>query len=90
MAAAYRASVPFPNQPPPYGDRNLYADDVVLQEALAREGAAWVKPPVSAWGATLGRSDVLSLGDTANRHPPELHTHDARGERIDAVEFHPG
>ena len=89
MADADRASVPFPNQPPPYGDRNLYTDDVVLQEALAREGAAWAKPAVSAWGATLGRSDVLSLGDTANRHPPELHTHDARGERIDAVEFHP-
>jgi putative acyl-CoA dehydrogenase len=32
---------------------------------------------------------VQALGDDANRHPPELATHDPRGERIDAVAFHP-
>lgn len=81
--------MPYPNQPPPYTDRNLYSDDVPLQEALAREGAAWAEQSLVAWGATLGRTEVLALGDDANRHPPELHTHDARGERIDAIEFHP-
>ncbi len=80
---------PFPNQPPPYADRNLYADDLALQEALAREGGAWVAADAMAWGATLGRAQTLALGDAANRHPPELATHDARGERVDAVTFHP-
>jgi putative acyl-CoA dehydrogenase len=81
--------VPFPNQPPLYANRNLYADDVVLREALAREGGAWADETVSEWGATLGTAAALALGDAANRHPPELATHDARGERIDAVTFHP-
>ena len=63
---------PFPNQPPPYADRNLYADDVALQEAVAREGAAWVAEDAMAWGATLGSAQTLALADAANRHPPEL------------------
>jgi len=88
-ASIPRQVTPYPNQPPPYTDRNLYADDVPLQEALAREGAAWAEQSVTSWGATLGRTEVLALGDDANRHPPELHTHDARGDRIDAIEFHP-
>ena len=83
------SDTPFPNQPPPYADRNLYADDVALQEALAREGAAWAADSVSEWGAMLGSATTLALGDAANRYPPELITHDARGERIDAVTFHP-
>ena len=41
------------------------------------------------WGATLGAAATLGLGDAANRHPPELAPFDARGERIDAVAFHP-
>jgi len=80
---------PYPNQPPPYADRNLYADDVPLQEALAREGGAWAEQSLVAWGATLGSTEVLALGEAANRHPPELRTHDPRGERIDAIDFHP-
>jgi len=80
---------PFPNQPPPFADRNLYADDVALQEALAREGGAWAAADGLAWGATLGRAETFALADAANRHGPELATHDARGERVDAVTFHP-
>jgi putative acyl-CoA dehydrogenase len=83
------ASTPFPNQPLPYADRNLYADDLPLQEALARDGGAWAESAVQKWGATLGAAATLGLGDAANRHPPELALFDARGERIDAVAFHP-
>ena len=57
----------------------MYADDVALQEALARDGGAWAADSVAEWGATLGSATTLSLGDAANRYPPELATHDARG-----------
>jgi len=80
---------PFPNQPPPYADRNLYEDDLALQDALAREGGAWATTTVGEWGAMLGRAETLALGDAANHHPPELANYDARGERVDAVTFHP-
>jgi putative acyl-CoA dehydrogenase len=80
---------PFPNQPPAYVDRQLYTEDVALQEALRREGGGWAAETVTAWGAVLGRADVLAQGDAANRHPPELQTLDPRGERIDALTFHP-
>ena len=81
-------ATPFPNQPPPYGDRNLYTDDAALQEAVAREEGGFAHDALVAWGATLGAAATLALGDHANRHPPELATHDARGERIDTVTFH--
>src|SRR5437899_719860 len=83
------SEAPFPNQPPPYADRNLYAEDAALREALAREGGAWAAARVAEWGTTVASAATLALGDAANRHPPELATHDARGERIDAVAFHP-
>ena len=80
---------PFPNQPPPYADRNLYADDVALQGALDTKAPGGPPLRSAQWGAQLGAAATLALGDDANRHPPELATHDARGERIDAVTFHP-
>ena len=81
--------MPFPNQPPSYVDRHLYAEDVALQDALHREGGGWASDAIAAWGTTLGRAEVLAQGDAANRHPPELHTLDPRGERIDTLTFHP-
>ncbi len=80
---------PFPNQPPLYADRNLFRDDAVLAEAVARHGAAWAEPALSDWGARMGSGVLNELGDAANRNPPQLRTVDPRGERIDAVEFHP-
>ena len=82
-------ATPFPNQPPPYEGRNLYLTDVAVQEAVTREGAAHAKTELERWGETLGSAESFALGNSANRNPPQLRTHDARGERIDAVEFHP-
>ena len=82
-------STPFPNQPPPYEGRNLYDTDTVLRQAVIREGAAYAIGALGAWGAELGRAETFVLADAANRHPPELRTHDRRGERIDTVSFHP-
>ncbi|HEY3178028.1 MAG TPA: isovaleryl-CoA dehydrogenase [Casimicrobiaceae bacterium] len=84
------SATPFPNQPPPYEGRNLYLTDVALQEAVAREGAIHAtRTELEHWGETLGSVETFALADAANRNPPKLRSHDSRGERIDAVEFHP-
>ena len=80
---------PFPNQPPPFEGRNLYADDASLREALVREGAEHAQAQVRAWGEALGQAETYALADAANRNPPRLRALDRTGERIDEVEFHP-
>ncbi len=70
-------------------DYNLYLQDAALQEAVAREGAAWAGDELAAFGKLAGSADYLELGVLANRHGPELETHDRFGNRIDLVKFHP-
>ena len=80
------------NQPVPLEDYNLFDTDTVLKEAVAREagaGADDVARRLSAYGAELGRADMLAAASDANRFVPELRTHDRYGHRIDEVAFHP-
>ncbi len=77
------------NQAPPLIDYNLYAADRALQEAVARSGAAWAHDALLQFGAVAGEPDTIELGSLANRHIPQLHSHDRYGNRRDAVEFHP-
>jgi putative acyl-CoA dehydrogenase len=77
------------NQPPPLEDYNLFTLDTPLCEALQREGGGWIASTAQELGEMLGRSETLRLGDLANRHKPELRTHDRFGHRIDEVDFHP-
>jgi putative acyl-CoA dehydrogenase len=77
------------NQPPPLEDYNLFADDQPLRDAVRREGGDWAESMICEFGALMGRSENLRLGELANRHPPTLHTHDRFGHRVDEVEFHP-
>jgi putative acyl-CoA dehydrogenase len=77
------------NQAPELQDYNIFCSDIVLTEGLRRELAAWHEADLTRFGAELGRKEVLQLGDLANRHLPELTTHDRFGHRIDLVEFHP-
>ena len=77
------------NQVPILEDYNIFAADHALAEGAARGGASWHAERLQALGAELGSKDVLPLGDLANRHPPELVTHDRTGHRVDQVEFHP-
>jgi putative acyl-CoA dehydrogenase len=83
------ASTNFPNQPPPFEGRNLFAVDVALQETVAGGAAQWAAPQLRAWGETLGRPETYLLADAANRNAPALRTHDRGGERIDEIVFHP-
>jgi len=77
------------NQPPPLAGYNLFTADRVLAEAVAREGTRESVERATAFGAALGEGQVLELGETANRHPPELRAFDRYGHRIDEVAYHP-
>jgi putative acyl-CoA dehydrogenase len=63
--------------------------DPALIAALNREGAAWHLDTLTRDGLALTQPEVLALADLANRHTPEHHPFNARGERIDTIEFHP-
>jgi len=76
------------NQPPPFEPRDLWADDVALREAVAREGADAFAERLAGYGALAGE-ELYRLGFDANRDRPRLRTHDRAGQRIDTVEFHP-
>jgi putative acyl-CoA dehydrogenase len=77
------------NQTPPLEHFNFYSTDAALVAALEREGGGWHAEALERDGARLGTPDVLALAALANRHAPELFTYSPRGERIDALEFHP-
>jgi putative acyl-CoA dehydrogenase len=77
------------NQVPPLADYNLFATDTALVAALERDGAAWHREALLRHGAALTTPETLALAELANRHTPELFTYNPRGERIDALEFHP-
>ncbi len=77
------------NQVPPLEDVNPFELDLALQEGLSREGGAWARERVSAFGAWVGSAETLELGRQANRHEPELRTHDRYGHRLDRVDYHP-
>lgn len=70
-------------------DFNLLTTDAALGEALQRAGAQGAVPALTAYGERLGCADTWHLAEQANRHTPVLHSFDARGRRVDAVEFHP-
>jgi putative acyl-CoA dehydrogenase len=89
LATAEQGRLEASNQPPPLADYNLFASDVALTEAVAREGAAWAAEDLAAYGARLSAPEVLELGALANRHEPKLQPFDRYGDRIDWVEFHP-
>ncbi|MBC5768415.1 acyl-CoA dehydrogenase family protein [Ramlibacter albus] len=76
------------NQAAPAQGFNAFAGDAVLRAALGRD-APWAEPLATQLGALAGDAGVQELARLANRHIPELKTHDRYGHRIDWVEFHP-
>lgn len=76
------------NQPEPLADYDAFATDPALQSALEREGAGWARDAVAAFGPIAG-GELLHLGFLANEHLPVFKPFDSRGQRINAVEFHP-
>ncbi|MFD7883524.1 DNA alkylation response protein [Streptomyces bauhiniae] len=76
------------NQPPPLAPYDASADAALL-EGLRREGAGWAEDGVRLLGLRAGGAEAQEWGELANRHEPELRTHDRYGNRVDEVEFHP-
>ena len=70
-------------------DYNMYVQDTALREAVQREGAAWAEADLRRFGQLTGSAEYLEQGNLANKHLPELETHDRFGNRIDLVKFHP-
>ncbi|MGR2739380.1 acyl-CoA dehydrogenase family protein [Billgrantia sp. Q4P2] len=77
------------NQPEPAGDRDLLACDLPLRETLEREAPPWVAERLAPLARSVGSVHVQELGETANRHPPELRLFDRHGRRLDEVRYHP-
>jgi putative acyl-CoA dehydrogenase len=77
------------NQPPPLVDYDAYSTDPALQRIVGTFGADWAEPKLRTAGRTVGSARVQALARQANRHTPELKTHDRFGHRVDEVEFHP-
>lgn len=77
------------NQSPIREDWNVFSSDLAIQEAIKREGGGWAIGLATEFGLVLGTEEIHEHAENANRYPPVLKTFDRRGERIDAVDFHP-
>ncbi|RQO57331.1 isovaleryl-CoA dehydrogenase [Paucibacter sp. KBW04] len=77
------------NQVDELSDYRPLATDPALREALQRGGGSAFEPRLSAYADRLGTAVSYALAAQANRHTPELQSFDARGRRIDRVDFHP-
>ena len=77
------------NQAGALEDYDAYARDRPLAEAVEAFGGAFASDVLSRAGEIVGSAKVQHLARQANRHLPELRTHDRFGNRADIVEFHP-
>ena len=69
------------NQPPLFGDVNLFESDPALREAVNTNGAGGESAALSAFGRHWGSAAMFESAALADTHPPRLH-----GE---VVTFHP-
>ena len=77
------------NQPPLLAGYNAWEQDPLLRAAVEREGGGWIGDRAHQLGELVGSERMQLLADQANRHVPQLRTHNRYGERIDAIDYHP-
>jgi putative acyl-CoA dehydrogenase len=65
------------------------ADDAALLSAVHREGGGWAESELHELGVLAGAAQTQEHARLANINKPVLRTHDARGYRVDEVDFHP-
>ena len=75
------------NQSPAFADVDLAAIDAPLLDAGG--GAGVDLNALSAFARDWGSAESFDLAREANENPPKLRTVDAKGHRLDRVEFHP-
>ena len=76
------------NQPPALTGANFFTSDPVLV-AMTESVPRAVAEVLSGLGGFFGSQETLELGRLANQLPPVFRSHDAQGNRIDSVEYHP-
>ncbi len=76
------------NQPAPLDGLNLYRIDLPLRQWSRRMGAGWAEARLDTYGALAG-GPLMAAGFLAEANPPQFHSHDRYGHRLDLVEFHP-
>jgi putative acyl-CoA dehydrogenase len=76
------------NQAAPAEGWNAFSDDRLLM-SIAGKFTPWVAEHAALLGAHAGDPATQELARLANRHVPELKTHDRFGNRIDWIDFHP-
>jgi putative acyl-CoA dehydrogenase len=87
-AAGQHATHEVLNQVPPLAGYDVAADQALLA-ALHREGGGSAEPELHELGLLAGAASTREHARLANVCKPVLRTHDARGYRIDEVDFHP-
>jgi putative acyl-CoA dehydrogenase len=90
MREAETSSAPFAviNQAEPATGWNAFTDDPLLT-SIAQKFAPWIQERAAELGAHAGNANTQELARLANKHGPELRTHDRFGNRIDWVDLHP-
>jgi putative acyl-CoA dehydrogenase len=76
------------NQVPPLTGHDVAADPALLA-AMQREGGGWALDELHELGRLAGTAATQENARLANVCKPVLRTHDARGNRLDEVDFHP-
>ncbi len=77
------------NQVPPLVERDFFAGDRGLQDAVRREAPEADLSTLHAIGAALADPRNAELAAQANRHGPVWNSFDAQGRRVDRIDFHP-
>jgi putative acyl-CoA dehydrogenase len=77
------------NQPPRLDGFDPLACDPALADAVLSHAGPDALAELSALAREAGSTTAREHGRLAERHHPELHTHDRYGHRVDEVEFHP-
>ena len=77
------------NQPRPLVDYNLLEGNRPLLAALKLNAPQLDTTELIQLGQLLGTAEMQTHARLANVNPPQLHSHDRFGNRIDQVEFHP-
>src|ERR1700687_46819 len=89
MSFASDATPEGSNQSPPLENFDAYSHDPWLARAALRANVAAIAGAAADLGRFVGSAEAQHQAALANRHLPELKTHDRYGNRIDAIEYHP-